>query len=67
MVWRLVLWFAGGALLYMCMAVTARVLPIAPLRFGLWWVGGLSLIGLELIVHAVLAWRRSPNFYGGRG
>ena len=64
---RLVLWFAGGAVLHTCMALTARALPLVPPRFGMWWFGGLLLIGIELIVHALLALRGLPNFYRGTG
>lgn len=66
-VWRLVVWFLGGAILYTCMAVTARALPVVPPQVRMWWFGGLLLIGIELIVHAVLAFRSLPNFYRGTG
>jgi len=65
--WRLVVWFLGGAILYTCMAVTARALPVVPPGFGMWWFGGLLLIGIELVVHAVLSLRSLPNFYRGTG
>jgi hypothetical protein len=64
---RLLVWFAGGVLLYLCMCATSRLLPIRPLPLGLWWFGGLLFVGLELAVHAFMAFRRLPNFYNGRG
>jgi hypothetical protein len=64
---RLAVWFVGGATLYVLMAITARVLPIRPPRLGLWWFGGLLLIGVELMAHGALALRRLPNFYSGSG
>jgi len=64
---RIVVWFVGGAILYMCMAITARILPLVPPRLSMWWFGGLLLIGIELIVHAVLALRGVPNFYRSNG
>jgi hypothetical protein len=64
---RLAVWFAGGAMLYVAMAITARFLPVRPPSLGRWWLGGLFFIGLELIVHAILAVRSLPNFYDGRG
>lgn len=67
MISRLLVWFAGGALLYVGMAITARALPLAPPGFRLWWFGGLLLVGIELVVHAVLALRGRPNFYRGNG
>lgn len=64
---RLIVWFAGGVLLYMCMAATAGVLAFKPLPLRLWWCGGLLFIGIELAVHAFLAVRGLPSFYSGRG
>lgn len=64
---RLLVWFAGGVLLYTAMALTGRALPLAPPRLELWWFGGLLFVGIELVVHAVLALRGRPNFYAGSG
>jgi hypothetical protein len=64
---RLLVWSCGGALLYTCMAVTARALPIAAPPLRLWWFGSLLFVGLELAVHGSLAIRGLPNFYNGRG
>ena len=64
---RLALWFVGGVLLFLCMAVTSRLLPVRPLHFEACWWGGLLLIGVELLVHGTLVLRRLPNFYDGRG
>src|SRR5689334_8233730 len=52
---RLLVWFAGGVLLYLCMCATSRLLPIRPLPLRLWWCGGFLFIGLELAVHAIMA------------
>jgi hypothetical protein len=46
------------------MAATARVLLAHGPRFGSWWLGGLFLIGVEFVAHAVLALRGSSSFYG---
>jgi hypothetical protein len=64
---RLLVWSCGGALLYACMAATARALPIGAPRLRPWWFGSVLFIGVELAVHAVLAIRGRPNFYNGRG
>jgi hypothetical protein len=64
---RLLVWACGGALLYACMAATARALPIGTPPLKLWWFGSVLFIGVELAVHAVLAIRGLPNFYNGRG
>jgi hypothetical protein len=64
---RLLVWFGGGALLYGGIAITARALPIGALAPRPWWFGGALFIGLELVVHALLALRGRPNFYNGRG
>jgi hypothetical protein len=64
---RVATWFAGGAILFLFMLATARLLHIQALRLQMWWMAGLAFIGIELIAHAVLALRRCPNFYNGRG
>jgi hypothetical protein len=64
---RFLVWACGGALLYACMAATARALAIAPPPLSPWWLGSVLFIGVELAVHAVLAIRGLPNFYDGRG
>lgn len=64
---RLLVWFAGGVVLYVLMAASARILPLDPPPLRMWWYGGLLLIGVELAVHALLAVRGRPNFYSGRG
>lgn len=65
--WRVGVWFVGGAVLFLLMATTARVLPFRSIPFRLWWYGGCALVGIELLVHAALALRGEPNFYSGRG
>lgn len=64
---RVLAWSIGGALLYVCMAATAFVLPVRALPLSLWWYGPCLFIGIELVVHAVMAMRGLPNFYNGRG
>ena len=64
---RLLVWFAGGVVLYVLMAASARILPLDPPPLRMWWYGGLLLIGVELAVHGLLAVRGRPNFYSGRG
>jgi hypothetical protein len=64
---RLVVWFSGGALLYVAMVSMARALPVRVPPLWLWPYGGVLLIGVELAVHAVLATRGLANFYNGRG
>ncbi len=64
---RLAVWFAGGTGLYLFMALTARLLSIALPPLGSWWIGGLLLLSVELIVHAALGVRGTANFYNGQG
>ena len=64
---RLVVWFAGGVVLYVLMAASAHVLPLEAPPLRMWWYGGLLLIGVELAVHGLLAMRGRPNFYSGHG
>jgi len=63
---RLLVWFAGGVLLYLCMTFTGRILPIKALPIRFWWCAGLLFVGLELALHAVLAIRGLSDFYGRR-
>jgi hypothetical protein len=63
---RLLTWFAGGALLYTGMAVTARALSWQFWPLERCWVGGITFIGIELVVHALMALRGLPNLYDGR-
>jgi hypothetical protein len=64
---RLATWSCAGVLLYSCMAATARGFwPGMPFLMP-WWFGALLFTGIELVVHAGLAFRGLPNFYNGRG
>jgi len=64
---RLLVWFAGGVVLYGFMAASAQVLPLEAPPLRMWWYGGVLLIGVELAVHGLLAMRGRPNFYSGGG
>jgi hypothetical protein len=64
---RILVWYAGGSVLSLLMLATARAMRIRGPGAGRWWLGGLLLIGIELVVHVLLALRRSANFYDGRG
>jgi hypothetical protein len=66
---RVVVWFIGGALLALGLYATALLLPIVrPIRWQTFaWLGGPAFVAIELIAHAVLQFRRRPNFYNGRG
>jgi len=64
---RLLVWFAGGVVLYVLMGASAHVLRLDAPPLRMWWYGGLLLIGVELAVHGLLAMRGRPNFYNGRG
>ncbi len=66
---RILVWFAGGAVLAMGMFLTAPALN-APWNWTWWtslWLGGLAFIAIELVVHMVLLLRRRPSFYNGEG
>lgn len=46
---RLGIWFAGGVVLFFCMALTAAaVAGIGIERWPAWWLGGLGFIAIEL-------------------
>jgi hypothetical protein len=58
----------GGAGLGLGMALTAILLAgFRAARWPAWWLGGVALIGLELVVHVLLQLRGRPSFYNGRG
>jgi hypothetical protein len=65
---RLLVWFAGGAALFIAMRLTATVIGgLRAPRWPAWWIGGLAFIGIELVAHLVLSLTGRPNFYNGRG
>jgi hypothetical protein len=64
---RLLVWFAGGAVLALGMYLTARaVIGPRPIHVGTLLVAGVAFIGIELIVHLVLQLSGRPSFYNGR-
>jgi hypothetical protein len=65
---RVVLWFAGGAMLGLGASATLALIG-APAR-ALWstlWGGAIVFVAIELVVHAVLRARGSPSMFDGRG
>jgi hypothetical protein len=65
---RLAVWFAGGILLAMGVALTARfVLPTARLDWLTWATAGAAFVAIELVAHAGLHARGRPSFYNGLG
>ena len=65
---RIAVWFVGGTVLALGMALTAIVLTRwRPVRWPAWWLGGLAFIGVELVAHLALQLRGRPSFYNGRG
>ena len=65
---RLAVWFIGGALLGLCMSLTAlAIIGVQTPPWRAWWLAGLAFIGIELVVHLFLQFRRCPSFYNGRG
>ena len=65
---RLVVWFVGGIVLALGMAVTAALVGrFQPARWPAWWLAGLAFIGLELIIQFAIQLRGRPSFYNGRG
>lgn len=64
---RLLVWFAGGVVLYQGMIVTAHHLGLRRLLPSWWWLGGLGFVAVELLVHLSLVVRRLPNVFRGDG
>lgn len=64
---RLAFWFLAGAVLGICMRLTAQEAGFALLRRLDWWVAGLAFVLIELVAHLAVAVRGKPNFYDARG
>ena len=65
---RVAIWFVGGMVLALGMALTARAMgATGPGWWPSWWVGGLAFVAIELVAHGGLRFRGRPCFYDGRG
>ena len=65
---RILVWFAGGALLVMGMRLTASAfVQWRSPQWLTWWLGGAAFVGIELVMHFLMQLRGLPNFYNGRG
>lgn len=71
---RLLVWFVGGLALGVGIWLSGSALArasgrgwLVPTTRPAWWLGGLALVGIELVAHAGLRLRGRPNFYDGRG
>ncbi len=65
---RVLVWFVGGIVLALGMALTATALTgLRPARWPPLWFGGLAFIGIELVAQLALQLRGRPSFYNGRG
>jgi hypothetical protein len=62
---RLATWFIGGAILYVCMAITARVLLVQPPRLGYGGAAGCFLLVLSFWRMPFLPCGAHPTFYNG--
>jgi hypothetical protein len=65
---RVLVWFAGGALLALGMRLTASAFGEWRSPHWLtWWAGGAAFVGIELVMHLLIQLRGQPSFYNGRG
>jgi hypothetical protein len=64
---RIVLWFAGGSVLYEGASATHTVFTGRGVAAWPWWAAGLAFVGVELLVHLLVRARGAPSFYDGRG
>ncbi len=62
---RLFTWLVGGTLLMVGARITLWSVGAPAIRLPPWWLGGLVLLGVELLVHALPQLRGQPNFYNG--
>ena len=65
---RILVWFSGGALLFLAMRMTASALVQWRSPHWLsWWLGGIAFVGVELSIHLIMHLRVRPSFYDGLG
>jgi len=65
---RLAVWFVGGGVLAVGMALTAAALiGFHLIHRSQLWLPGVGFIGVELVAHLFLQLRGRPSFYNGRG
>jgi hypothetical protein len=65
---RVAVWFVGGILFGLVMALTARTLAnYHPPRWPAWWLAGVGFIVVELVAQLGLQLRGRPSFYNARG
>ena len=65
---RIAWWCAGGIAIGAGVWLTAQAFPSTrALRLPAWWWAAPAFVAIELVAHAVLALRRWPSVYDGRG
>lgn len=65
---RLGMWFVAGTAFAFCMKWTAVQLGITShAKSPVWWIAGLSFIGIELLAHLGLLLSGRRNFYSSTG
>jgi hypothetical protein len=65
---RMAVWFVGGIVLAVGMALTARALGgFRAVGWRAWWIAGCAFVGVELIAHTGLQLRGRPSVYNARG
>ncbi|MEP6620913.1 MAG: hypothetical protein ABJE47_16430 [bacterium] len=65
---RLSVWFVGGCVLGLGMALTMQTLSaVRPVHWPPLWIAGMAFIGVELVAQLALEMRGRPSFYNGRG
>lgn len=65
---RFATWFVGGSILGLAaFRIGSLIRPLWRIWDAPWCMGGLLLIGAEIIVHTALAARGKPNAFNARG
>lgn len=65
---RIAVWLAGGVLLALGAALTARfAFALPPVRWPLLLLGGPGFVGVELVAHLALRVTGRPSLWDGRG
>ena len=59
---RLSMWFVGGCVLYLGATASSDLLRV-PMKAANFWIGGIGLIGIELLAHSALRFRGRPSIF----
>ena len=56
------MWFVSGCVLYLGATASSDLLRV-PMEGANFWIGGVGLIGIELLAHSALRFRGRPSIF----